>query len=90
MITAPAPTNLGTTATPAVLIGVKPFPIQPGEWWDDRPRGAVEWQVESPRCLFWRGALALGLRYKFVGKTLSVKTSQEEIARLLIWSWEQK
>lgn len=64
---------------------VIPFPLTPGEMWD-RTR-AIIWQVENPRCAFWRGALALGLRHKFNGPSLFVQTTQEELALLIIWSW---
>ena len=70
------------------ISNVKPFPLKPGEIWDKVDE--IVWQVENPRCLFWRGALACGLRHQVKGQTLEVKTTLEELYKLLLWSWEQK
>lgn len=70
----------------------KPFPFVPSEIWDAAPgqtRVAV-WQVENSKCAFWRGAVALGLRRQERGEVMYVKTSCEELAMLIVWSWEHK
>lgn len=67
---------------------VVPFPLTPSAVWDDVD--CIIWQVENPKCAFWRGALALGLRHRPLGHAMLVKTSLEELARLIIWSWDNK
>lgn len=81
----PSPNN---TPAPAPVKTVKPFPLVPGEIWNTTR--VVVWQLDNPRCAFWRGALALGLRHTERNGRLFVKTSLEELALLIVWSWDNK
>lgn len=72
--------------TPAAERVVK-FPLTPSAFWDDNP--TVEWSDISPKSKFWRAAIALGLRHQVnQNGTLRVLTTQEELALLILWAWE--
>lgn len=85
-------TNTPQPVTSPAAEPIKPFPIQPGDIWDAAPgkTRVVIWQVENEKCQFWRGAVKLGLRRQERGEVLYVKTTLEELARLIVWSWENK
>ncbi|MCG3177521.1 MAG: hypothetical protein MOGMAGMI_02495 [Candidatus Omnitrophica bacterium] len=72
--------------TPAAERVIK-FPLTPSAFWDDNP--TVVWSDVHPKSPFGRAAIALGLRHKVnVNGTLRVLTTQEELALLISWAWE--
>lgn len=77
--------------TPAAATNSAPkiikFPLTPSAFWDDNP--TVVWSDVNPKSPFGRAAIALGLRYKVnQNGTLRVLTTQEELALLILWAWE--
>lgn len=74
----PAPATVSPVA--------KRFPLTPGAIWDTHP--TVVWSEVSPASQFGRGAAALHLRRTLrPNRTLIVKTTCEELALLIAWSW---
>jgi len=76
-------------AAPAARERIIKFPLTPSAFWDDSP--TVVWSDVSPRSKFGRATIALGLRHKSNrdGK-LRVLTTQEELALLILWAWNDK
>jgi len=63
------------------------FPLTPSAFWDDSP--TVVWSDVNPKSPFGRAAIALCLRHKVsLNGTLRVLTTQEELALLILWAWE--
>ena len=80
-----------TDPAPATGIPViKPFPLTPSAFWDN-PTRRVVWTDVSPRSPLGRAARAHKLLCATLpNEHLKFATSQEELALLLIWTWEHQ